>query len=152
MQIRPGGLDDPRVLTLLRDHLAAAREITPPCSVHALDETGLKASGIDFWAAWEDADLLGIGALRQIAPDHGEIKSMHVEKSRRRSGTGSAMLRHIIAAARDKGMLRLSLETGATAYFHAARALYRSHGFSECPPFGDYSPDCHSVFMTLALG
>jgi putative acetyltransferase len=61
------------------------------------------------------------------------------------------MLRHIIAVARQMGLSRLSLETGAWSYFDAARELYRRHGFVECPPFGDYGADPNSVFMTLAL-
>jgi putative acetyltransferase len=61
------------------------------------------------------------------------------------------MLRHIIACAREAGMKHLSLETGSWEYFRPAHALYRSHGFVECAPFGDYLPDPNSVFMTLDL-
>jgi putative acetyltransferase len=61
------------------------------------------------------------------------------------------MLRHIIATARERGMSRLSLETGSWDYFEPARALYRSHGFVECPPFADYMLDSNSIFMTLDL-
>ena len=76
---------------------------------------------------------------------------MHVAQSMRRRGAGAAMLRHIIAAARARGQQRLSLETGSWDYFRPARALYLSHGFTECPPFGDYRPDPNSVFMSLDL-
>ena len=76
---------------------------------------------------------------------------MHVVQSRRRLGTGSAMLRHIIAAAREMKLSRLSLETGSWDYFRPARAFYSRHGFVECPPFADYVPDPNSVFMTLDL-
>jgi putative acetyltransferase len=62
------------------------------------------------------------------------------------------MLRHIIAIARACGMSRLSLETGSWEYFWPARALYRKHGFVECPPFADYIPDPNSVLMSLDLG
>lgn len=151
MEIRAGDLSDPDILALLRAHLTAAHANSPICSAHALDESGLNAPDINFWAAWEGEDLLGVGALRRIAPDHGEIKSMHVAHARRRSGAGSAMLRHIIAAARQHEMRRLSLETGAADYFRPAQALYRKHGFAECPPFGDYKADPNSVFMTLEL-
>jgi putative acetyltransferase len=43
----------------------------------------------------------------------------------------------------------LSLETGSWPYFQPARALYRSVGFVECPPFGEYAHDPNSVFMSL---
>jgi putative acetyltransferase len=61
------------------------------------------------------------------------------------------MLRHIMKAARERGMRRLSLETGSWPYFALARALYARHGFVECAPFGEYGEDPNSVFMTLAL-
>lgn len=61
------------------------------------------------------------------------------------------MLRHIMEAARNKGMSRLSLETGSWNYFLPAQELYRRHGFVECQPFADYKADSNSVFMTLAL-
>jgi putative acetyltransferase len=76
---------------------------------------------------------------------------MHTARSVRGRGVGSAMLRHIVATARASGMARLSLETGSWDYFEPARAFYRSHGFIECPPFGDYVPDPNSVFMSLDL-
>jgi putative acetyltransferase len=87
----------------------------------------------------------------QIAPDHGEVKSMHTVAAARRRGAGSAMVSHIIEAARGAAMTRLSLETGSWDYFKPAIALYRRHGFVECPPFADYKPDPNSVFMTLDL-
>ena len=50
-----------------------------------------------------------------------------------------------------QGFRRLSLETGSWDYFEPSRALYRSEGFVECPPFGDYVSDRNSVFMRLDL-
>jgi putative acetyltransferase len=76
---------------------------------------------------------------------------MHTAEAARGRGVGAAMLRHIVGRARAAGLARLSLETGAWPYFAPARALYARHGFVECGPFGDYRPDPHSVFMTLAL-
>jgi len=77
---------------------------------------------------------------------------MHTAQATRRRGAGSAMLRHIIQTARERGMSRLSLETGASEYFVPARSLYKSHGFVEGPPFADYVLDPNSVFMSLDLG
>jgi putative acetyltransferase len=91
-------------------------------------------------------------AMRDLpSPDHGEVKSMHTVREMRGRGIGSAMLGHIIAAARAWGMSRISLETGSWAYFFPAHALYRRHGFVDCPPFGDYIPDPNSLFMSLTL-
>jgi putative acetyltransferase len=142
---------DRRVVDLLHIHLTRARSETPPGSAHALDLTGLQSPDISFWTIWEDQTLLGFGALKRLSVDHGEVKSMHTAQAMRGRGAGRAMLRHIIEIARARGMSRLSLETGTSEYFLPARALYRSHGFLECPPFADYVLDPNSVFMSLDL-
>jgi len=152
MRIVPGDFNEPRIVALLQLHVERARAETGRGSDHALDLAGLQAPDIRFWAAWEGGELLGVGALKRLSVDHGEVKSMHVVQDRRRTGAGSAMLRHLIASARAMGLTRLSLETGSWAYFTAAQVLYRKHGFVECLPFGDYLPDRNSVFMTLDLG
>lgn len=151
LAIREGLLDDPRVIALLRHHLTSARAQTAPGSAHALDLSGLRASDVTFWSAWEGDTLAGVGALKTLSAEHGEVKSMHTAESMRRKGVGAAMLRHIVGVARARGMARLSLETGSWPYFAAARELYARHGFVECGPFGDYVPDPNSVFMTLDL-
>jgi putative acetyltransferase len=151
MNIIEGGLDDPRVIALLRTHRERARAETAPGSAHSLDVAGLRSADVTFWSMWEDDTLIGVGALRQLGNDHGEIKSMHIAESMRRRGVGSAMLRHIIASARARGMSRLSLETGSWPYFAAARAMYARHGFVECAPFDEYRADPNSTFMTLDL-
>ena len=151
MRIIQGDFSDPRVVALLHLHLTRARAETAQGCAHALDLTGMQSPDISFWAIWDDETLLGIGALKRLSAEHGEVKSMHTVQSLRRRGAGSTMLRHIIATARQRGMSRLSLETGSWDYFTPARALYRRHGFVECPPFADYAPDVNSVFMSLDL-
>jgi putative acetyltransferase len=151
MRITLGDLTDPRVVGLLQYHLASSRAHTAPGSAHALDIPGLQAPNITLWVAWDDGTLMAVGALKLLAEDHGEVKSMHTVPSARRKGIGSAMLQHIIAFARSRGISRLSLETGSWDYFQPAVALYRKHGFVECKPFADYLEDPNSVFMTLDL-
>jgi putative acetyltransferase len=152
VRILEGGLDDPRVVALLDTHVARAHRETARGSGHALDRSGLGAPGITFWSVWEGDTVVGIGALRRLGAGHGEIKSMYTAEAARGRGVGSALLREIVAAARARGMTRLSLETGSWPYFLPARALYARHGFVECGPFGDYREDPNSVFMTLVLG
>lgn len=151
IHIREGGLDDPQVIALLHTHLVRAHAETARGSAHALDSAGLRSPDMTFWSAWEGHSLAGVGALKQLTADHGEVKSMHTAEAMRRRGVGGAILRHIIAVARTRGMSRLSLETGSWPYFAPARAFYAQHGFVECGPFGGYRPDANSVFMTLVL-
>jgi len=152
VHIVEGGLDDPRVVELLRIHVTRARAETARGSSHALDLSGLGAPGVTFWSAWEGDALLGVAALKRLSATHGEIKSMHTAEAARGRGVGSALLRQIMGAARAQGLSRLSLETGSWPYFAPARALYARHGFVECGPFGQYREDPNSVFMTMVLG
>ena len=151
MHISRGDLADDRILRLLRHHFDTCHEVTPPGSAHVFDVTRLAAPSIDFWAAWDGEALLGTGAMKPLDVTHGEVKSMHTAETARRRGVGSALLRHIIATSRARGLQRLSLETGSFGYFEPAVALYKSHGFEECEPFGDYRLDPNSVFLTLNL-
>jgi len=151
LKIIAGGLDDLQVIRLLRVHLTNARAQTAPGSDHALDLSGLKSPEIRLWSAWDEDNLLAVGAMKRLSQSHGEVKSMHTAEAVRRRGVGSAMLQHIIDAARSSGITKLSLETGSWEYFQPAVALYKRHGFVECAPFGDYRPDANSIFMTRDL-
>ena len=151
MHIVRGDFADPRIIALIRYHVESARAETVAGSAHALDLSGLQSPDVDFWSIHDGDALLGVGAMKRLSPREGEIKSMHTVETRRRTGAGGAMLRHIIAEARTGGLDRLSLETGSWDYFRPAHALYARHGFTECPPFGEYRADPNSVFMTLDL-
>ncbi|SDY86293.1 putative acetyltransferase [Lysobacter sp. yr284] len=151
MQIRAGQLDRPEVIALLREHLQGMAELSPPDSVHALGLDALKHPQISFWSAWDDEELLGCGALKQLDAAHGEIKSMRTAGAHRRRGVAAAMLEHILAEAARREYRRLSLETGSMDGFGPARSLYARYGFDYCGPFADYRDDPNSVFMSKAL-
>ena len=152
MRIEAGDLSNPTVISLLGEHLEGMAEHSPPESIHALDIEELKAPGISFWTIWEANDLCGCGALKELDPLHGEIKSMRTAAACLRKGVGAAMLRHIVEESRRRGYSRLSLETGSGPGFDAAHALYEKFGFEYCRPFADYGEDPFSRFMTLQLG
>ena len=147
-------LDDPRaadVRELLRRHLTFAQSVTPPEDAHALDLDGLLDPAILFFSYRDGAELLAVGALRHLDDDHAEVKSMHTVEAARGRGIGRAMLDHLLGVARERGYLRVSLETGAMAAFAPARALYLNAGFVPTGPFGDYRESRNSVYLTLAL-
>ncbi len=148
LAIRIGGLDHPAVVNLLSEHLQSMALHSPPESIHALDLDALRQPAITFWSAWQGEQLKGCCALKQLAADHGEVKSMRTSNASRRQGVGAQMLRHLLAEALRRNYRRLSLETGAAQAFEPAHRLYASFGFSRCGPFGDYVEDPYSVFMT----
>ena len=151
MQIELDDLTRPEVLDLLREHLRCMAIASPPESIHALDVNGLRQPDVTFWAAWEGDELAGCCALKQIDSRHGEIKSMRTVYAYQKRGVAKLMLQHLINEARRRGYERLSLETGSMEYFEPARKLYAGFGFEFCPPFGSYSEDPNSNFMTLSL-
>lgn len=151
MTIRLDDLHGPEIRALLEEHLRNMRAISPPESVHALDLDALRHPSVTFWTAWSGPDLMGCGALKELDPRHGEIKSMRTANAYRRQGVARAMLAHILAEAQARRYLRLSLETGSQPEFLPARQLYEAFGFTCCPPFGSYVEDPNSVFMTRAL-
>ena len=151
MLIQPDSPLAADVAELLATHLAFARAASPPEDVHALDVDGLLDPRIALFSLREDGRLLAIGALKQLSDTEAEVKSMHTASEARGRGLGRAMLQHLLAVARQRGVRRVSLETGSMAEFAPARALYASAGFEPCEPFGDYLPSPSSAFMTLLL-
>lgn len=139
------------IRALVAQHLGAMQAHSPPDKVHALPVDALRAPGVTFWSAWCDGTLAGMGALRMLDAAHGEIKSMRVADAFLRQGVGEALLQHLLAIARARGLARISLETGRTAPFAPAIALYRKYGFAECAAFADYASDAFSQCMTLVL-
>lgn len=152
-------LDSPArddVRRLLDEHLTDMFTTSPPESVHALDHSALLAPSVTFWTARDDdGTLLGCGALSELEPGaearEGEIKSMRTAGQARGQGVASELLTVVLAEAKRREYVRVSLETGSQDFFAPARRLYARHGFMECGPFGSYVLDPNSVFMTLEL-
>ena len=151
MRIEIDDLTRPQVHALLEEHLTNMYELSPPEQVFALDLTKLRSPDISFWTVWDKDNLMGCGALKELSPTHGEIKSMRTPAAARGRGAGRAVLDHIIAVSRQRGYTKLSLETGTHIAFEPAHKLYRSRGFTVSGPFGSYRADPHSVFMELGL-
>jgi putative acetyltransferase len=151
MNIKIDDLQGTEIRGLLQEHLDSMKLYSPPESIHALDLAALRQPEITFWTAWEKDELLGCGALKELDPLHGEIKSMRTAARHRRQGVATALLTHILEEARRRGYRQISLETGSNEAFAPARSLYAAFGFTSCAPFADYILDPYSVFMTKQL-
>ena len=151
LRIVADDLSGEEIGALIAFHRAEMHRWSPPENVHAMPRERLAQPDISFFSAWQDDELAACGALKQLAPDHGELKAMRVAPSFLRQGMGEAILIHLIAAARMRGYTRLSLETGQSAEFRAAQALYAKHGFARCAPFGEYLDDNFSLCMSRTL-
>lgn len=151
MEIRIDTLEDGKVLGLLEEHRQEMFHYSPPDCVHALDTTALRQSDLTLWSAWIDGSLAGCGALKELDPTHGEIKSLRTARTHFRQGVAADLLTHILAAAKQRGYTRVSLETGTPEAFVPAHRLYEKFGFRICPPFGEYRSGPFSICMTKPL-
>lgn len=148
-RVDPGASD---VAELVREHLIDMYAASPADSVHALPADALAQPNMTVWGARDsDGALLGMAALKELGPNHGELKSMRTTEAARGLGIGRRLLRHVIAEARRRGYAQLLLETGAEDFSLPARQLYASAGFAARGPFADYELDPNSVFMALEL-
>ena len=151
MKIIVDDIRGPEVTALLAEHLRGMAEQSPLESMHALDLDGLRQPDVTFWTIWDEDQLAGCGALKELDVQHAEIKSMRTANTFLRRGVASQLLQHILAVAAERGYQRLSLETGSMVGFQPARELYARFGFDYCEPFADYVADPNSVFMTKWL-
>jgi len=151
MDIRVDDLSGPEIIHLLHEHLQSVALHSPPESVHALDLEALRKPDITFWSVWQDSELMGCGAIKELDSRHGEIKSMRTASLHLRKGVAARLMRHILEEAKRRSYERLSLETGSVDAFAPARKLYASFGFKPCGPFADYVEDPYSVFMTREM-
>ncbi len=151
VDITPDDLTGPEIEAFLEAHVAQLRSMGPPESTHALDLAGLRAPDVRFWSAHDAGELVGCVALKRLDTRHAELKSMRTAAHRTREGIAGRLLDFVLEEARSAGYERVSLETGSYAFFHPAHALYRTHGFVDCEPFGSYRPDPLSTFLTREL-
>ena len=139
------------VIDLLAFHLAEMHALSPVCKVHAMPVERLRQPDVTVNSAWAGERLAAVGALREIDPTRGELKSMRATPAYRGKGAGEAILLHLLGEAQRRGYSWLGLETGRPDAYLPAQSLYRKHGFSECADFGDYIGDEFSLCMSRGL-
>ena len=151
MHIKVDDLSGREIAGLLREHLQSMVQISPSQSMHTLSLEELRKPEITFWSAWAGSELLGCGALKELDPKHGEIKSMCTAAFHRQKGVAARLLTHILEEAISRKYERISLETGSMDEFTPAHKLYAGFGFRKCEPFADYVEDPNSIYATKKL-
>ena len=146
-----GNFDNLEVNNLLKKHFIELRAASPEGSAHVLDIPSLKESSIKFWSLWENEKLIGCGALKLLSDEHGEFKSIRVHDRFRKKGYGIKIIEHLINKARKLNVKRLSIETGAGAFFNPARKLFKKCNFKPCKPFAHYKEDINSIYLTKLI-
>ncbi len=156
LEIIPGDLNHPQVLSLIKEHLQHMASETPPESVHSLDISALGEPDITFTAAWvgnkePNRKLAGIAALKNLGHFKAEIKSMRTASAYKRMGVATDLLTHLINTAKRENIKKLYLETGSMDSYAPARSLYEKFGFKPCAAYDNYVEDPNSIFMHLTL-
>lgn len=151
IDVRRDDLSSSEVRSLIAEHLSGMHNSSPPGHVHALAIENLRAPSVTLWTAWVDGVLCGCGALKELDPCTGEVKSMRTRAAFLRRGIAQAILDEIVRTARQRGYSRLLLETGTGQAFEPAHALYRRNGFEWSGAFGEYAATNFNVFMAKVL-
>jgi GNAT superfamily N-acetyltransferase len=148
LDLRPVGYDDPAAEQLVA---AMGEELTrrygdgglSPAAAHEFGSPGL------FLVADLAGRPVGCAGLRPGEDGIAEVKRMYVEPDVRGRGVARALLRALVAHAREVGLSRLRLETGTEQ--PEAVALYESEGWSPTAPFGHYADDPRTRCYELRL-
>ena len=151
MKVIENNFDNAEVNHLLTKHFIELRSVSPDDSCHVLDIKGLKDSSIKFWSFWDNNQLIGCAALKFLDDEHGEFKSIRVADNSRGKGFGEKIISHLIEVAKNEGIKKLSIETGAGDFFKSARKLFKKFGFKTCRPFADYKEDPNSCYFDLEI-
>lgn len=151
LRVAAAALSDPAVVELITFHQRDMLAVSPPGTSFALDVSGLSGPQVTLFGAWDEDELVAIGALKRLGEEQAEIKSMRTWPAHRGRGAARAILEAIVTAARDEGVRRLSLETGTSDEFQPAIALYRSRGFAPGARFGGYENGPHNQCYHLDL-
>ncbi len=113
-----------------------------------LDVETLLQRQMHFFGVFVDGHARGCGGF-WVHDDCAEIKRVWIEPAARGMGLSKQLMTHLEHEARALGIHTLRLETGFAQ--PEALGLYRSLGYSEREPFGDYKIDPLSVFMEKQL-
>jgi putative acetyltransferase len=149
VQVGRGSPRHPDVVRMIADLDAYVAALYASESNHLLDIEGLCGADVRFFVARLGGAIVGTGALRLFPAGYGEVKRMFVDPQARGHGVGRAILVRLEEEASAANLALVRLETGTLQ--PEALGLYRSLGYREIPPFGDYRPDPNSVFMEKRL-
>jgi GNAT superfamily N-acetyltransferase len=86
-----------------------------------------------FYLARYQARTAGVGCLKMLDTNVGELQRMYVVPAFRGKGIGRSIANRLIDDARRIGYRRLRLES--LEFLEAAHALYRSLGFRQIAPY-----------------
>lgn len=147
--VAPVDVRDDAVLDLLEKLTAelAGGGYTPE-QTFGYSATELESKGVYLVGVRRADRLVGVGGIELQGESVGELKRFYVEPPARGSGAADALMRALLAYARERGVRTIRLETGDKQL--AAQAFYGRHGFVVVDRFPPYEASETSVCMQLA--
>ena len=145
MEIKIEDPGKPETRALLEASSVYMGALYPAESNHLLSVESLQRPEVTFVVARIEERAVGCGAVVQVGAGWAELKRMFVSPAARGRKVGWRLLQKLEAIAAERGATLLRLETGIRQ--PEALALYRSAGFVEIGPFGQYQADPLSLFM-----
>jgi putative acetyltransferase len=143
--------DDVRGLVAALNAWALAQTPREFCH-HMTVEQMADPSTTVFVARNEQGAAVGMGALKRHDEALGEVKRMFTQPEARGGGLAGQIVTRIEGLAREAGLTRLALETGAVTSFAAAWRVYERAGFKRCGAFLDYPADSpHNIYYDKLL-
>ena len=134
---------------LLRAMDEELRRRYPQWQPHDLRAEEMNDPRLVFLVARAGGRAIGCGAVRELEPGVGEVKRMFVAPEWRGRGIARRILEALEAEARARDMVAIRIETGSGQ--PEAISLYRSAGYADIPPFGDYVGNPVSVCFEKRL-
>lgn len=147
--IRPVSASDPRSVALIRELDAELSRSYTREQMHGLHPGEESDPRLRFFLLQLGDEVIGCGALRELEPGVAELKRMFVRPAYRGRGYSRDLLDQLEREARAAGVQRLRLETGGPQ--HAALSLYRTSGYADIPPYGEYAGSLTSICMEKPL-
>ncbi len=139
----------PDILALFQASDTYHQALYPDESNYLLDPSSLATDNTRFIVARIGGEAVGCGAVVLDGDGAAELKRMWVDAKARGTGLGRRLLNELEDIAQSNRCTIIRLETGVSQ--PEAISLYKSSGFSVCPPFGDYVEDPLSIFMEKHL-
>ena len=97
--------------------------------------------------------VCGLGSLKSLNDDTGEIKRMFVDPAFRGLGAGRAILKELLLEAKKAGYQKVRLDS--PKFMETAHALYRSFGFRDIEAYPEMEIPAafkdYLLFMELDL-
>ncbi len=121
----------------------------PPESNHLESIEKLASPRYYFIAACDNQHPVGIASFKRSSRNHVELKRLYVARAKRGIGLAEKLVMALEQQARQEGFSAVKLETGI--HQREAISLYGKLGYKKTDPFGFYTSDPLSVFMSKQL-